>query len=426
MKKYIDFSIYLALLSSTLILTPSSYAQSQNPTYDKLETFARVLSLVQNNYVEPVDEGELIYSSLKGMMNSLDPHSTFLTPNECKGLREDTTGEFGGVGVEVSMVGKKLTVMKVFERTPASRAGIKEGDVILTIDGEPAENIGLVEAVTRMRGRVGSSLVITVKRKGKTKPLSINLIRERIRIASVTGKLYDNKTGYIKISIFQEDTNNQLRRKINEMLKSAGGKLEGLVLDLRKNPGGLLKEAVRVADNFLSKGVIVITRGRGAPDAVEEAHSGKTFSDFPIVVLVDGQSASAAEIVAGSLQDHKRAIVVGAPTYGKGSVQTVIDMEDGSCAKLTIARYYTPSGRSIQELGIQPDVIVPSKLSPEDIVAAQPREVDLERHFKNLEKEGEEIKRETDLASEDPQLYTAIRLLSRISLFVPKEEKEKK
>jgi carboxyl-terminal processing protease len=361
---------------------------TQNPSatagsYRQLDLFARVLSYIENNYVEPVDETNLIYGAIKGMTDTLDPHTLFMPPETFKDMKIDTSGEFGGLGIEIAEKNEVLTVVTPLDDTPAARAGIKPGDQMLKIDGESTKELGLAGAIKKMRGPAGSRCVVNIMRDGFKEPRDLIIIRERIRIVSVDSRLIDG-FGYVKIKNFQDRTDRYLKTALDELRAKNGGELKGLVLDLRNNPGGLLDQAVRVADRFLPGGeVIVSTRGRGGRHMEEErSHDRDTEPNYPLIVLVNGGSASASEIVAGALQDNNRAIVLGTQTFGKGSVQTIIELEDGSGLKLTIARYYTPKGRSIQELGITPDVLVHEKPSGKDDEQG-PREVDLKRHFKH-------------------------------------------
>jgi carboxyl-terminal processing protease len=346
--------------------------------------FARVLSYVQNNYVEPVDEQQLIHGAIRGMLDTLDPHTQFMPPDLFKEMKIDTSGEFGGLGIEIARKTDKLVVVSPIDDTPAHRAGIRPGDQIVRIDDEPTRDMELARAMQKMRGPAGKKVVLTIMRSGFTAPRDFAIIRDYIRIASVDSALFGD-IGHIKIKNFQARTDASLLKALDKLRSQNGGsELKGLVLDLRNNPGGLLDQAIAISDRFLSGTVpIVSTRGRAGTQATEEhAHERDTEPGYPVVVLVNAGSASASEIVAGALQDNHRAVVMGAPTFGKGSVQTVIEMDDGSGLKLTIARYYTPSGRSIQEKGIFPDFIVPEVEGGVVSKTEQPREKDLKRHFK--------------------------------------------
>jgi carboxyl-terminal processing protease len=360
-------------------------------TYRQLELFARVLSYVQNNYVETVDEQQLMQGAIKGMLETLDPHTVYMPPDVFKEMKIDTSGEFGGLGIEIARRNDTIIVVAPIDDTPAQRAGIKSGDQLLKIDDEPTRSMELARAIQKMRGPAGKKVLLTIMREGFSAPREFAIIRDHIRIASVESALYGG-IGYVKVKNFQERTDASLFKELEKLrTQNAGKELRGLVIDMRNNPGGLLDQAVAIADRFLPGGqLIVSTRGRDGAQATEErAKDRDTEKPYPIVVLVNAGSASASEIVAGALQDHKRAVLMGVPTFGKGSVQTVIEMEDGSGLKLTIARYYTPSGRSIQERGILPDFLVGESegvLTKTESV----REKDLKRHFRG-ESDGPEL-----------------------------------
>ncbi|HUJ26568.1 MAG TPA: S41 family peptidase [Myxococcales bacterium] len=347
--------------------------------YRKLDVFSHVLSLIENNYVEPIDETKLLYGAIDGMVRTLDPHSNFMDPRAYSALKEETEGEYGGVGLELTARGDDVVVIAPLDDSPASRAGFRPGDKLIEIDGVAVRGWHEADAVRSLMGAPGTKVTVKATRASWTEPKTFTLIRDVIHVVSVESKLVDKKLGYVKIKNFQDRTDAYLRKSLDAMRAEAGGSLGGVVLDLRHNPGGLLDQAVKVADRFMDGGVIVTTKGRGGKHVeVERAHSKDTEPRYPVVVLVDGGTASASEIVAGALQDSGRAVVVGTQTFGKGSVQTVIELEDGSGLKLTIARYYTPSGRSIQERGITPDVWVKQSASDED----PPREQSLPGHFK--------------------------------------------
>jgi carboxyl-terminal processing protease len=373
----------LALALAAGAAPPGTEPKSE-ATYRQLELFARVLSHVQNNYVDPVDDQQLIFGAIKGMLDTLDPHTQFMPPEVFKELRIDTSGEFGGLGLEITRKNDNLVVVSPVDDTPAQRAGVRPGDQILKIDEEPTRAMELTRAMQKMRGPAGKKVLLTIMREGFTAPREFAIVRDHIRIASVEGALFGG-IGHVKVKNFQERTDASLARELERLRALNGNKeLRGLVLDLRNNPGGLLDQAVAVSDRFLVGGLpIVSTRGRAGGMLSEEASRDRnTEPDYPLVVLVNAGSASASEIVAGALQDHHRATVMGTPTFGKGSVQTVMEMEDGSGLKLTIARYYTPSGRSIQEKGILPDSIVPETEGGQLTKSDQVREKDLKRHFK--------------------------------------------
>ncbi len=365
-------------------LTGVAVAARNDETYRQIELFARVLSYVENNYVEPVNDRQLIYGAIKGMLDTLDPHTVFMPPEAFREMKIDTSGEFGGVGLEVAKKNDAMTVVTPIDDTPAARAGIRAGDQILKIDGTSTKDMDVTRAIQKMRGPAGRKVVLTLMREGFKMPRDLTLIRDRVRIVAVEGAIYEG-IGYVKIKNFQERTDYSLRKELDRLRKlNRDGELRGLVLDLRNNPGGLLDQAVAVSDRFLPGNLtIVSTRGRDGRNASEEKSRDRdTETPYPMVVLVNAGSASAAEIVAGALQDHTRALIMGTPTFGKGSVQTVIEMEDGSGLKLTIARYYTPKGRSIQEKGIVPDFIVGEEPGGLPTHSDQPREKDLRQHFK--------------------------------------------
>ena len=351
-------------------------------TYKQLELFARVLSYVENNYVEQVDQRTLMYGAIRGMLETLDPHTVFLSPEDFRDMKNGTSGEFGGLGIEIGSKDDVVTVVSPLDDTPAARAGIRAGDQILAIDGEETRGMDLQRVIQKLRGPAGKRVLLTIMRAGFNRPQEIPLVRENIRIVSVEGALYEG-LAHLRVKNFQDRTDVQLRKELERLRGQNGNKpLRGVVLDLRNNPGGLLDQAVAVSDRFLPGNLtIVSTRGRKGRNSTEEhSRDRDTEPAYPMVVLVNAGSASASEIVAGALQDNGRAVVMGAQTFGKGSVQTLIELEDGSGVKLTIARYYTPNGRSIQERGITPDFIL-AEDAPKKSDAV--REKDLQRHFKN-------------------------------------------
>jgi carboxyl-terminal processing protease len=378
--------IAAAALSAAFVagtMTPSA-AHSDGPRaspYRRLGVVAQVLAHIENSYVDPLDEDRLVDGAVRGMVSTLDPHSSYLSPEDYSLLEADTSGQFGGVGVEIDARGDYLTVLVPFAGSPAARAGVRAGDEILQIEGHDARGMDVDEAVRRMRGRPGSRVRMTLRRRGATEPLRVELVREIIHVNSVESRELPEGVGYVAIKSFQDRTSDEVSQALDRLTRAAGGRLRGLVLDLRFNPGGLLDESVFVADQFLREGVIVTTRGRnGQAQDEARARAAGTRPDFPIVVIVNGYSASAAEILAGALQDHHRALIVGQRTFGKGSVQSVIDLPDGGALKLTIARYFTPSGRSIQAQGIAPDVMVEDGEAPEAPRETE-RERDLEQHL---------------------------------------------
>ncbi|MBW2731915.1 MAG: S41 family peptidase [Deltaproteobacteria bacterium] len=381
--------------------------------YRKLNIFARVLTYVENSYVRDVDDKKLIYGAIKGMMRSLDPHSVFMPPDQYKQLKADTQGAFGGVGIEVEIRNGWITVVSPIEGTPAFQAGLKPNDRIISIDGESTEDMRMDQAVRKMRGPRGTRVKVEVRRPGQEKSFFLEIVRDVIKIVSVTSKTLAEGVGYIRVKSFQERTGRNLRAALEQM--TAKKKLRGLVLDLRNNPGGLLDQAVLVADLFVAKGLIVRTIGKGGREMErEQAHSRGTFSGFPMVCLVNGGSASASEIVAGALQDHRRAVVLGTRTFGKGSVQTIIELADGSGLKLTVARYYTPAGRSIQERGITPDIVAQELAPPTRKEKITKRERDLRGHLHN---KGPKEKHVQTKRLADFQLQSALDYLRAAKIF---------
>ena len=355
--------------------------------YESLEAFTNILSIVKKNYVEDVDTKNLVNGAINGMLSSLDPHSAYLTPELYKELQMDTQGRFGGLGIEITVKGGILTVVSPIEDTPAAKAGVKPGDQIFKIEDEFTKDMTLVDAVKKMRGPKGSKITISVKREGVPELINFTLMRDTIRVQSVRSRNLEEGYGYIRLAQFQERSDRDLQKALEKMAAEKAG-LKGLVLDLRNNPGGLLTQAVRIADLFLDSGMIVYTEGRIESQKQKYfAQKDGSWMDFPIVVLVNGGSASASEIVAGALQDHKRAVVLGTKTFGKGSVQTILPLDDNSALRLTTARYFTPRGRSIQAMGIVPDIVVESA-PPQDAKADEKkrsglREENLPGHLPN-------------------------------------------
>ncbi|HOJ51020.1 MAG TPA: S41 family peptidase [Syntrophales bacterium] len=351
--------------------------------YTNLKVFTEILSIIEKNYVEPVKAEKLIEGAINGMVKSLDPHSAYMTPDMYKDLEIETKGQFGGVGMEIMIHRDVLTVVAPIEDTPAYHAGIKAGDQIITIDGKPTKEMTLMEAVKKLRGPQGTKVTLQILREGSSKLRDVEITRAIINVRSVKYKMLDPQIAYIRLSSFQEKTADELRRSLQEINKTTT-QLKGLVLDLRNNPGGLLPQAVEVADLFLKSGVIVSTHGRTkAMDTTISARHQGNEPECPIVCLVNEGSASASEIVAGALQDNGRALILGTQTFGKGSVQTVIPLEGGAALKLTTARYYTPSGRSIQAEGIKPDIEVKYLAGGEEGERYAIREKDLEGHLKS-------------------------------------------
>jgi carboxyl-terminal processing protease len=385
-----------------------------------MELFTDVLSIVKKSYVEEVDTKKLIYGAINGMLYTLDPHSSFMTPGIYKELEDDTKGAFCGVGLDMAIKDGTMTVISPFEDTPAFKAGIKPGDQILKIDNKFIKDLTITDAVKKMRGARGTKVTLTIAREGFDKPKEFTLQRENIQVKSVKSKMLDHDYGYVRISMFQEKTDDDLEKALLS-LQADHKTLKGLVLDLRNDPGGLLDQAVRVCEHFIVNGkTIVSTKGREEnSNHYYISRKGNKESNYPIVVLINGGSASASEIVAGCLQDNKRSIVMGTPSFGKGSVQTVIPLPGKSGLRLTTALYFTPSGRSIQAKGITPDIIVEkAEISTTPGKVAQIREKDLENHFKgdkNKSTDEKEVKPapyQTDKAIKgDNQVLRALDLL---------------
>ncbi|MGV8073886.1 MAG: S41 family peptidase [Syntrophobacteraceae bacterium] len=404
--------IGLLILSAVLLMGWSSIKAKTSSegadVYQYLKIFSDVLNIVQDNYVEQVDSKKLMYGAINGMLRELDPHSSFMKPEDYKELQIETKGKFGGVGIEITLRDGILTVVSPLEDTPADKAGIQANDQIIKIDDESTQDMTLMDAVQKMRGAKGTKVKLTILRKGEKKPLEFELVRAEISIRSVRMRNLEPGFGYVRISSFQSGTAIDLRKALDQ-LENENNPMQGLVLDLRNDPGGLLDQAVEVSDEFLEEGLIVYTGGRLESQQMRfEAHKNSKSRNYPIVILVNAGSASASEIVAGALQDHKRAIILGEPTFGKGSVQTVIPLNDGSAVRLTTSLYYTPSGRSIQAKGISPDILVKrenvekesSDEDQEDI--RRIREKDLPRHMQNKKPESEpESKPESPEAKPD-------------------------
>lgn len=404
--------IQISLFSIGLLLvSPSVYADevkekkvdksSKQKKYENLEMFQRIFQFIEENYVDEVNDEKLIQGAVKGMLDSLDPHSAFLPKDIYHELKNDTSGKFGGVGIEVGVKDDVLIVVSPIEDSPAWRAGIQPGDKIVKVDGVSIRGLNSVEVLQKMRGKLGSELKLGILREGLTTPKEYVLKREEVKIQTVKQELIEPKYGYLRLTHFSESAARDLKRGIEKLEKKE--KLKGLVLDLRMNPGGLLEQAVDVASLFLDEGVIVSTIGRDpSKKEVKNARKGNARKDIMLVVLVNGGSASASEIVAGALQDHKRALIMGQTTFGKGSVQTVVDLGNEMGLKLTIARYYTPSGKSIQEVGIEPDVLL-EDYDPKLLVQAKRagpsyKEKDLKGHMVN---ENASLTENKDLKSQE-------------------------
>jgi carboxyl-terminal processing protease len=416
-------TIALLIFITLLILGPygdSRVSAIDRGTYKSLKTFSEVLDMVEKNYVEPVETEKLMQGAINGMIKSLDPHSSFMTPEMYKELEVETRGSFGGIGIEITIQKEVLTVVSPIEDTPAYTAGVKAGDQIIRIDGKSTKDITIMEAVKKLRGPKDTKVTITILREGMAKPRDIELTRNIIPIRSIKSKVYDDHIGYIRIAAFQERTGDDLKKALRE-IEAKARPLKGIVLDMRNNPGGLLNQSIEVSDAFLKSGIIVSTRGRSK--SMESRAVAKDDGDeptCPIVVLVNEGTASAAEIVSGALQDSGRALILGAQTFGKGSVQTIIPLEDGAALKLTTAKYYTPKGRSIQAEGITPDIVVKQIRQPEEKAEEKTtadnhlRERDLKGHIKSPtenDTKTDDAKKEKDDLDKDTQLKNAIDIL---------------
>ena len=401
-------------------------------TYENLDLFGDIFERIRSSYVEEIDEEKLIESAISGMLSSLDPHSSYMAPEDFSTMQVQTRGEFGGLGIEVTQENGFIKVVSPIDDTPAANAGIEAGDFITKVDGESTLGKTLDEAVDKMRGPVGSEIIITVVREGVDEPFDVSIIRDTIEIKAVKART-EGKTIVLRVSSFTSKTYPNLKDSLEKEIKAAGGleNINGVIVDLRNNPGGLLNQAIRVSDAFLESGEIVSTRGRAAGDAERyNATPGDLTNGKPVVVLINGGSASASEIVAGALQDHHRAIIVGTKSFGKGSVQTIIPLSsDGAAMRLTTARYYTPSGRSIQSLGVSPDILVKQRVrsdeDPEKDQNFQRFEADLENSLSNdsltedernfLENERKQQEETAKMRNDDYQLSYALDVLKGLA-----------
>ncbi len=397
---------------------------------DQLRNFSDIFSRIKSDYVEDVEDKTLLENAIKGMLTGLDPHSTYLNPDEYKELRIGTSGQFGGLGIQVGMEDGFVKVISPIDDTPAFYAGVKAGDLIIRLDDQSVKGMTLNSAVKIMRGEPGSDIKLTIIREGENKPLVIGVTRDIIKVKSVKNRMLDPGYGYVRVSNFQSKTPRDLLQAINDLKKEYGDELKGLVLDLRNNPGGVLNAAADVSDLFINKGKLVYTEGRIENSHFEfNAKPGDILNGAPIVVLINGGSASASEIVAGALQDHNRAVVMGSKSFGKGSVQTIQELRSGGAVKITTARYFTPSGRSIQGEGITPDILLDkftvTETKKEPI--SRIKESDLGGHISNPDKTDEEIQKEAQakadseknkkvLASDDYQLHEALVLLKGLTI----------
>lgn len=445
MKRHFSIFGLIIILLTAAVLIPSFRTQSAQAvpggTYKHLKLFNDILALIESKYVEEVDSEELIQGAIEGMLRKLDPHSAFLTPEFFNELNIDTKGEFGGLGIEIMNKDDYILIIAPIDDTPAAEAGVMSGDLIVAIDRESTKGLPLLDAVKKLRGKKGTKVTISVMREGVAKPFDITITRDIIKIESVKSRVEEDNFLYVRIKQFNMTTHRDLKKSLSDAEKKPGG-IPGLVLDLRNNPGGLLSQAIMVSDLFLEEGKIVYTSGRdNMQNIVEQAKKAGTYADFPIVVLINDGSASASEIVAGALQDHKRAVLVGTKSFGKGSVQTIMRLDDGSGLKLTTAKYFTPLGRDIQAKGITPDIVI--EASPyANIDPAKRRfyrerlkERDLENHLLNKDENGEpEIEEPKDLTAEeieaelgedveDYQLQLALELLRSWDIFQSKKAK---
>ena len=414
------------LAAVVLLATPSVGDAASSETYRQLNLFGDVFERVRSDYVEEVSDKELIESAINGMLMSLDPHSSYLNRESFEDMQVETKGEFGGLGIEVTMENRLVKVVSPIDDTPAAKAGVKAGDLVTHLDGEQVLGLTLSEAVERIRGPVGTDIVLTIRREGEEQPLEIRITRAIIKIQSVRSRIEEN-AAYIRVTKFNEQTESGLKRELARIKEELGGAMTGVILDLRNNPGGLLDQAVAVSDAFLEQGEIVSTRGRRA-DSIQRfnAKAGDLADGLPIIVLINGGSASASEIVAGALQDHRRAIIIGTRSFGKGSVQTIIPLSGHGAIRLTTARYYTPSGTSIQAKGIEPDIVV-RQARIEDIDQGGGRdEASLRNRLASeeelnggemVEDEAEPRNGRSELAQQDFQLARALDLLRGLALF---------
>ena len=429
-------------LGTCVTLTTGVFAERSTPVaagalpVKDLQNFVRVMEMIKQGYVEPVDDKKLLDDALRGMLAGLDPHSAYMAGEEYTSFETSIKGEFGGLGIEVQMQDGLVRVISPIDDTPAAKAGIQPGDFIVKIDDTPVKGLSLTDAVSKMRGVPGSKIVLTVAREGATAPMIFDLKRDNIKLVSVRSRMLEPQFGYVRISSFNQKTGESFENELKKLLKDAKDQpLKGVVLDLRNNPGGALDEAIRVGDALLGSGPIVSVRSREAEENREfDAHGGDLLEGKPLIVLINGGSASAAEIVAGALQDQKRAILLGTKSFGKGSVQTIMRLSDDSAIKLTTARYYTPSGRSIQGEGIDPDVTVkPLKVAKDE---AAPdfdaiKEADLKGSLlnekeKKLDQAAIDAAKKIDedeqkLATTDYQLFEALTLLKGLSVVASRQ-----
>lgn len=423
----IMLGVFMGICSSVFAERDKSVSATDTESlpYEDLRTFTDIFGLIKRDYVESVSDKKLLEDAIRGMLSGLDPHSAYLVPEEYQELKEGTTGQFGGLGIEVTMENGFIKVVSPIDDTPAQKAGIKSGDLIIKLDDIPVKGMSLTDAVKKMRGEPGSKIVLTIVREGEEAPLKLTLSRDIIKVKSVKSRMLEKGYGYVRISSFQSGTGDGLKEALAALKKENGGPLKGLVLDLRNNPGGVLNAAVEVSDAFLRSGLIVYTEGRIENSEMRfNASPDDLIDGAPIVVLINGGSASASEIVAGALQDQKRAVIMGEKSFGKGSVQTILPISNGAAVKLTTARYYTPSGRSIQAEGIEPDITLARvKLETLDKADFTPvKEADLSHHLQNgkgAAADGKKAGLDKDKASldvEDYSLHEALNLLKGMSI----------
>lgn len=424
------FGVFLGISASLTGNVLANKEEAKGLPLDQLRNFSDIFSRIKTDYVEDVEDNVLLEHAIRGMLSGLDPHSTYLNPDEYNELRIGTSGEFGGLGIQVGMEDGFVKVISPIDDTPAYKAGLKAGDLIIRLDEKTVKGLTLNDAVKIMRGKPGTDIELTVVREGEDKPLSFVVTRDIIKVKSVKNRMLDPGYGYIRISNFQSRTAPQLLEAINNLKEENKAELKGLVLDLRNNPGGVLNAAAEVTDLFIDKGKLVYTEGRIDNSHYEyNAKPGDVLEGAPVVVLINGGSASASEIVAGALQDHKRAVVMGSKSFGKGSVQTIQELRSGGAVKITTARYFTPKGRSIQGAGITPDIILDkyTVTSADDDSVTRIKESDLSNHISNPTMSDEDIKKsdktsgkdkdEKVLATEDYQLHEALLLLKGLTIF---------
>ncbi|MBL1141724.1 MAG: S41 family peptidase [Proteobacteria bacterium] len=435
--KNLVITVLVSIFSVNFVLANTEEKTEDNTLpLDEIRTFTEVFAKVKSDYVEGIDDRKLIENAIRGMLEGLDPHSAYLDKSSYKELQEGTSGEFGGLGIEVGMEDGYVKVISPIDGTPAAESGIKAGDLIIRLDEKSIRGMSLNDAVDLMRGKPGTDIVLSIIRKDEEKPIDITITRAIITAQSVRSEILEPGFGYARISSFQTHTAEDLRKALEKLKEENENSLSGLILDLRNNPGGILNAAVGVSDLFLDNGLIVYTEGRIQDSKLSfNAKPSDVLRDAPIIVLVNGGSASASEIVAGALQDHERAIIMGERTFGKGSVQTILPMNDSAALKLTTARYFTPSGRSIQASGIEPDIIIENILvnSQESYDARRIKESDLSGHLDNGNKDDSEtdktssekpVKKKKDkkpsLAESDYQLYEALNVLKGLAIQMKK------